>query len=44
VFVAVARRSVILPPLQSIVMTFAILVTQSPTTEEHEDKRGPPPH
>lgn len=34
VSVAVSRRSVILPPLESIVMSFAILVTHSPTTEE----------
>jgi hypothetical protein len=44
VSVAVSKRSVILPPLKSIVMSFAILVTQSPTTEDLGDKRGSAPH
>jgi hypothetical protein len=44
VSVAVSRRSVIRPPLKSMVMSFAILVTQSPTTEDQGDKRGSAPH
>jgi hypothetical protein len=44
VSVAVSRRSVIPPPLKSSVMSFAILVTPSPTTEELGGKRGSAPH
>ena len=37
---AVARGSLTVPPLQSAVISFAILATQFPTTEEHGDNAG----
>jgi hypothetical protein len=40
VSVAVARGSLTIPPLQSAVTSFAISVTQFPTTEEHGDNAG----
>lgn len=40
VSVAVSRASLTVPPSQSVAISFAILVTHFPTTEESADKRG----